>query len=414
MKTLYICLVCALAPLTTKAELNGLIDLRAVSASDTTSWVNQGLGKQRFDNADKNIQLGQAILELKNSLSDTVTSKIVANGYTDRDDFVDLSEAYMQWKPLPFESGYRVKTKLGAFFPTLSLENGGLGWTNPWMISTSAINTWIGEEIKTIGTEITLGRPGQLHDSPHDVELLGSVFKANDPAGGLISWRGWSIGDRVTGLTETLPFPDMPSIYGKKGKFKKQGAFEKPFRELDHHHGDYVGLNYGYNGWITLRALHSNNHGDPHILYEQQWAWTTVFDQLALRVDFPNDLSLLSQHMKGYTKFGKLNFGVDVDFNSYYWLLSKAIGKHRISARYDHFELIDRDKTFVDNNTENGHALAATWLYNLNGKQQTGIECLRISSYRVGRQYLANKIEANAGADTVSETNVQIFYRYGF
>jgi hypothetical protein len=414
MKSFGIFAICSLASIMTHAELSGLVDVRAVSASDTTSWLNQGLGKQRFDNADENIQLGQAVLELKNSLSDTITSKIVANGYTDRDDFVDISEAYLQWKPLPFEPGYRFKTKIGAFFPTLSLENGGPGWTNPWMISTSAINTWIGEEIKTIGTELTLGRPGQLHDSPHDIELMASVFKANDPAGGLISWRGWSIGDRVTGLTETLPFPDMPSIYGAKGKFKKQGAFEKPFRELDHHHGDYFGIHYGYNGWISLRVLHSHNHGDPLIIHEQQWAWTTVFDQVALRIDFSNGVSLLSQHMKGFTKFGRLNFGVDVDFNSYYWLLSKAIGKHRISARYDHFALIDQDKTFVDNNAENGHGVAATWLYTLSDIQQIGIECLRINSYRAGRQYLINTAEVNAGTDSVKETSVQIFYRYMF
>ena len=43
--------------------------------------------------------------------------------------------------------------KAGAFFPAISLENDDLGWTSPYTLTPSAINSWIGEELRTIGSE---------------------------------------------------------------------------------------------------------------------------------------------------------------------------------------------------------------------------------------------------------------------
>ena len=48
--------------------------------------------------------------------------------------------------------------KLGAFFPPISLENQEIGWTSPWTITPSAINSWVGEEPRTIGDETSLER----------------------------------------------------------------------------------------------------------------------------------------------------------------------------------------------------------------------------------------------------------------
>ena len=117
--------------------------------------------------------------------------------------------------------------------------------------------------------------------------------------------------------------------------------------------------------------------------------------------------------MKGYTKFGVYGYGVDVDFSSWYLLLSKALGKHRLSLRYDSFETIDRDDMPGDNNSEDGSAIALTWLYQLNHKQQTGIEYLRIHSQRPGREYLNSAYHQGTGTSR-SESSLQVFYRINF
>lgn len=411
--------VCVLLIVQTSiADVSGLLDLRVVKADDTQAWLYEGLGKQRFDGAHEGIKLGQAILDLRGNLSDTITGKLVFNGYDDRTGFADITEAYVQWKPLPldtpFNQTYRVKTKVGAFFPAISLENSGVGWSNPWMLSTSAINNWVGEELRTLGAEFSWSRPGQLNNSAHDFDLNYAIFTANDPATSLIAWRGWSIGDRTTGLTERLPLPNMPSVYGPTGIFDSQGNSEKPFTEIDHHYGYYLGVNYGYNNWISVRALHYDNRGDPLGMDGDQWSWLSSFNHLAVKVDLENGFSVLTQAMRGNTRWGVEGYGVDTTYETWYLLFSQTLGKHRLSARYDKFRMLDKDQMPGDDNSEDGHAIAVTWLLNLNESNQTGMEYLKILSARAGREYLRSTVNQYVAQFPVTETSLQLFYRYKF
>lgn len=412
MKLVSVGLVLILCAGMAQADISGLVDLRLVQGDGTRSWLYEGLGKQRFDGSDDGLQLGQAVVEVKSELTDTLSGKLVVNGYSDRNSFADVTEAYLQWKPLPID-GYRFKAKVGALFPTLSLENSGPGWTNPWMISNSAINTWVGEELRTLGSEVSFSRPGQLNGSAHDIELVGALYRANDPAGALLTWRGWSLGDRITGLTERLTLPDLP-VYETGGQLAWQANWEEPFHEIDNRYGYYTGINYGYNGWLNLRALHYDNRGNPRVLQNGQYAWTTRFDHLALRVDFPQELTLMAQYMTGYTQMGRAVRGAIIDFDARYLLLSKAFGRQRLSLRYDKFSTTDEDYTLGDNNAEDGHAIAIAWLFNLNESSQLGSEYLAVSSQRPGRLYLDYTGNNPDAGNWLRETSLQVFYRYKF
>lgn len=402
-----------LSPCLAEAEVSALLDLRAVYSDAPEGWLNGGLGKQRFDQDHGSLKLGQAVLEARLPITATLHGKVALNAYDDRSGAIDLTEAYLLWKPLPL-AGYRLKTRVGAFFPGLSLENTGPGWTSPWMLSTSAINTWIGEEFRTLGAELTLGRPGQLHDSPHDLDAVAAVYTANDPAGGMLTWRGWTVGDRITGLTERLPLPDLP-VYGPNGTLQWQADWEEPFHEIDHRLGYYTGLGYGYNGWLRLHWLHYDNDGDPSDFRNEQYAWDTTFDHLGLRLDLPRDWTLLAQAMIGETVMGRSRQrGVYADFDAWYALLSKAAGRYRWSLRYDAFAVEDEDETDEDDNSEDGHALAAALQYRLNDKRTVGAEVLRIWSVHAGREYLHDADDEAAATKTVTETSAQLFYRQHF
>ena len=52
------------------------------------------------------------------------------------------------------QSAWRSNLKIGAFYPPISLEHRASGWTNPYTISSSALNTWVGEELRTIGVGV--------------------------------------------------------------------------------------------------------------------------------------------------------------------------------------------------------------------------------------------------------------------
>jgi hypothetical protein len=117
--------------------------------------------------------------------------------------FFDFLEAYLRYRPVS-TTAWRWSVKAGAFFPPVSLENTELGWTSPWTLTPSAINTWVGEELRTIGTEGML----EWRSEARTLAFMASIYGWNDPAGVLVADRGWALHDRVTGLIDRPREPD--------------------------------------------------------------------------------------------------------------------------------------------------------------------------------------------------------------
>ena len=101
------------------------------------------------------MSIGRIFLDYRGRLTDTLTAHATLNTYGDHDNNpVDVTETYLDWRPFPAH-GWRWRTKLGAFYPPISLENRAAGWSSPYSLTSSAINTWLGEEFRTIGAEVT-------------------------------------------------------------------------------------------------------------------------------------------------------------------------------------------------------------------------------------------------------------------
>jgi hypothetical protein len=107
----------------------------------------------------------------------------------------DLSEFYLDVRPFPTTS-VRWRARVGSFFMPASLENRGIGWTNVYSITPSAINTWLGEEFRTIGAELEVRWLGASSGYLGDVALIAAAYGWNDPAGVLIAKRGFALTDR--------------------------------------------------------------------------------------------------------------------------------------------------------------------------------------------------------------------------
>ena len=167
-------------------EWSGTIDLRAVSAHGSDSWTRAGLGKLRYDGRNDGLRLGQAVLRGDAELFGTVSATVIASLDDQRSGVADLTEAWLRWNPLP-SGPWKTSVRAGAFFPHLSFENDGPGWTPTRTASTSAVNSWIGEELRTIGLEVNLMRRGRAAASAHDFGLTAAVYKANDPTGTLLT-----------------------------------------------------------------------------------------------------------------------------------------------------------------------------------------------------------------------------------
>jgi len=72
-----------------------------------------------------------------------------------RQDSRRLDGGVLQYRPYP-RAGYRLRVKAGAFHAPVSLENRAPGWDSPYTLSYSALNSWLGEELRTIGLEAQL------------------------------------------------------------------------------------------------------------------------------------------------------------------------------------------------------------------------------------------------------------------
>ncbi len=250
-------------------SIHGYGDIRLVGAPSQTSWVKGGLSKFRYGGPNA-FRFAEAVAEARLSLDDNFSLVGVLRAEPEDRDVVDPLEAYLLWHDAAGETGLSWSVKAGAFFPTISLENDDLGWTSPYTLTPSAINSWIGEELRTMGGEATLRWKTR---SAGTFSVLGSINCCNDPAGILMADRGWAMDDRPTGLLERVRMPDASlrlfhaPVPGTTGEFL----------EIDKRLGWYGGLGWQMGDIGKLTVLRYDNQGDPADRSPRDTAWETKF-----------------------------------------------------------------------------------------------------------------------------------------
>ena len=172
--------------------------------------------------------------------------------------------------------------KGGLFFPPISLENVGEAWSTFYTVTPSAINAWVGEEVRSTGLELTLARVS----AENELSVKGAVFWNNDPAGSLLAYRGFALHDRQTGYRDRLPLPDIPSIE-PAGTFEQQAPWVEPLFEIDGRHGYYGALAWESYRFFQLNALYFDNRGIPDRFDGRQYAWKTRFANVGAVVFLP-------------------------------------------------------------------------------------------------------------------------------
>jgi hypothetical protein len=364
------------------------VDVAYVNASGYDSWTGGAVGKLRY--SDSGLKLARAFLDYEGRITDTVQGTVVLEAYDDGlGTAVDLTESYVEWRPVP-RSRNRYRLKIGAFYPRMSLENVERGWSNPYLQSSSAINTWIAEEVRAVGAELSWSRKPASLGGSHEFSVNGAVFWGNDPAGTLVSWKGWSIHDRQTRLSDELPLPALPQI-GPGGVFRRQDPHTEPIREIDGAAGYYVNVEWRYANRILVRAMGYNNEADPTSISNGQYGWYTEFSHIALQATLPGEIGLLTQWLDGTTAMGpNLGGGIhalDVGFDSYFLLLTRAWDRHRVAVRFDDFATTDNDFMPGDNNNESGYGWTAGYQVQLSNYATLGLEYLRINTTRPAFEY---------------------------
>ena len=307
--------------LTDDLAITGYGDVRAVIAPNPQSWLDGGLGKFRYGGKQK---FGtEAMAQADLTLDDGLHAVGLFRAEPETRSVADALEMYLRYAPAA-AGDVSWSVKAGAFFPTISLENDDLGWTSPYTLTPSAINSWIGEELRTIGSEGTVrwntGSIGTL-------SLIGALYCCNDEAGTLIGDRGWAMDDNPTGLFERVRIPDETRRLFHVPVPGNTGMFD----EIDGQVGWYAGAVWQIPEIAKLTVTRYDNQADPNAVSLRDQAWSIKFWDFGARTQL-GPVTLIAQQLTGYTE---LDFASGQDANQFqsgFLLASTDLGDRSASV----------------------------------------------------------------------------------
>jgi hypothetical protein len=370
----------AQADLLSREAFHGVVDVRAAGGDVERGWVDGGLGKSGLSDGDE-LTIPRAAITWTPSLGFAVRAHVTLQYEPKASPDLDVNEAYVEFRAPPSSIG-RASAKAGVFYPPVSLEHTGAAWTTPDMLSASAINSWIGEEVLVTGVELSLA-----HDfGDHEVTAAGAVYGWNDTAGTLLSFRGWALQGLTTAVDTEWPLPPLSAFMSYI-----QPRETYPVRELDHRAGYYGRLEWRPPAPVVLSAIYYDNAGDRIAVDgDGQWSWETRFFNAGLRWEPDERTLVLAQAMNGETLMGYREQGhiwVDVGYRAAYVMARRTFGADALSGRFDWFRTTDRTLQALDDNREHGWAVTASWRHRLADHLDLLVEGQHIDSTRDYRAY---------------------------
>lgn len=363
-------------------------DVRIVGVDGETSWLDDGYGKTRFDtnSNDRRFRLEPQAVEgdliWMPRFSWGLSGTVVAIAQQGQDNPVDLSEAYLTYKPL-LAGGTKLNVRAGLFWPPVSLEHTGPEWRVRDTITPSAIGSWIGEEVKVGGIEAQATRMLGTQ------RLSGTVaiFGFNDTAGTLLAFRGWALHDEKAVAFGKQPLPPLNAFFAAD----TQATRTRPVIDLDNRPGWYAKLDWAPAGWLDLQAVHYDNRGNPEAVTPTlQWGWRTRFDTLGSVLSL-GDWQVRAQAMAGRTEMGFAENGrlwVDTRFRSGYVMATRNFARGSASLRAEAFGTTSLGSELGPDWSERGWALTAAARREFGKHLSVLFETLHIDSRKDARAFV--------------------------
>ncbi len=356
-------------------------DLRLTAVDGERSFLDGGFGKARFG-ADGGFRFrpkaAEAELVWQPRFAWGITGTVVAAAQDGQDHAIDLIEAFVAVKPLT-QGNVRLSGRAGIFWPPVSLEHQSADWHVAETITPSAINSWIGEEVKVGGVEATV--TADLGE--HRLIATASAFELNDTAATLLAFRGWALSDykaTVFGHIKVAPLNGFMQFV--------QSPQSRQMIELDDRVGFYGKLEWRPPVPAAISLTYYDNRGDPQAVRRLQWGWDTRFWNLGAVVHAGDRTTLTAQAMTGNTRMGFPSGGViwvDTDFRAGFLMATRKIGEGAVSARLDLFGTRNHGSKLTGQDDEDGWSLTAAWRKPLTRATTLRLEALHIDSDRDAR-----------------------------
>lgn len=371
-------------------SLWALFDERLVVANGQPSWLSRGMGKTEFQGNSKGgydtqLSLNEADLVYEPRFSDSLSANISWAWQNHHENRFDLMEAFLNY--LPAQTGpVGFQLRAGLMWPEISLEHTtGGAWSVVNTITPSAINTWVGEEIKVVGIEPTV----RFSLGEHNFTTTAAVFEFNDTAGTLLSFRGWALDTLKATATSDFPLPNRSPFLDRA----QQNATEST-DNVDHNPGWYGRVAWAPPWPVGVSAFYYDNRGNPQAFQSDlQWGWRTRFWNFGLNADLTPTTKLLAQGMFGSTIMGPDQNGqpwVHTFYQSAYVLVTQKIGPWSVTGRAETFGTQERGSEMPPGSGENGWALTAAARINLTRDLTFLAEAMNVESDRDNRVTLGD------------------------
>ncbi|MDD9950146.1 MAG: hypothetical protein OXT67_01145 [Zetaproteobacteria bacterium] len=391
-------------------EWSGIMDFKLVNAGKTRNWADHtgdygGKGLTRYSsvtgkNRGTNFHLGMIGLVADIHAEDKHVGHVQMNFSDHRSaknapwGELGLAEAYVR------EEVSATEIKVGFLIPPLSLEHPGVAWSTKYTITPSAINSWAGEEVRSLGVEI--------HSKlSTNVDFLLASFSHNDAIATVLTYRGWALHDYQGTYGTRLRWNHVPD------HIDNTDGWVEPFKELDDRVGFYMKLGLHTQDHASrLDFFYYNNLAHPARFDGSNYAWTTSFGNISLAHRFGSGVEILAQTLQGTTFMGPVDV-VKADFSASYGMVSYRPGATRYSLRIDDFKVEDTDgfvfpDGVIDHNDSKGQAATVAVLHHLSDQRMIGLEAVAVRSERIGN-------EALPGADKDPDDDLyQLVYRLTF
>jgi hypothetical protein len=383
---------------------DGTIDLRASVAGGETSWLDGGFGKLRYGgnagDSEAHAQVASADIAWKPQFSFALSGLVSVTHQAGQSTGVDLNEAFLSYRSGPAPT--RFSARAGVLWPPISEEHAGSTWQVTDTITPSAVNSWVGEEVKVLAFE------GKVEHRFADqtLALTGAVFKHDDMAGTLLTYRGWALHDVRMTVWGHFPLPQLSASVSPY-----QAPITNPFWERDGRAGYYARIDWQTPGPVSVNLFRYDNRGDRVSTYQMQTPWRTRFWNAGAMAALGARTVAKAQVLWGNTLVGPdTPYGIpaDVDFAAAYLLLSRELGGGKVTARGDWFKVHDNSFVASDNNNEHGWATTLAYKHPLTHFADAIVELLHVESNRPAR------VTLGAIAAEQNQTQLQTSLRLGF
>jgi hypothetical protein len=272
----------------------------------------------------------------------------------------------------------RFRFRAGQFFLPTSRENTDPLWTSPYTMTWSAINTWMGQEVRPIGADLQV--------SPSFYATLGATaFRGNDTMGTLPAGRGWTFGNRLSVYDEDVAVPPP------------QGS-TKPFGpDLDGKWGFSERIRLQIPEKATLQVTHLDNRAEL-IERRGQIPWDTKFNHVGAQLGTSGPSTLAAEWLSGDTTVGFPGGTFTLHFRTVYLLGSYKTGHERVSARIERFSTSAPDR---------GHAVTVAWFHESNDHTRYGLELVKVEGNYPGASDIG--FDVNTGGSMIT---AEVRYRF--